>query len=272
MADFRKKPSWREENLVVETPLHTLMSPLVITAHVFYPEFATKLINSLKKLPQETKVYATTSSLEIKHKLIEYFETAGNPHDVRLTPNIGRNFGPLLNEFSKELLKEESFIHVHSKRSPHSPNFSKIWLKRNTDLLLTPRGVQRISSIIDSNINIGLVYADSTDLLRGINFRWGRSLNAGKNLLSHMTGFEGVKWSGRLSFPSGGMFWVKTVAITPLLEFPWEYEFFPEEIGQVDGALHHSLERVIGELVLARKWKHAVYLEGIDRFVLKSDV
>jgi lipopolysaccharide biosynthesis protein len=238
------------------------MSPLVITAHVFYPEFVTQLINALNQLPKETKVFVTTPSQEIKQDLESYLEAAGNHHDVRLTPNVGRNFGPLFVEFSELLLKEESFIHVHSKKTLHSPEIAQDWLKRNTDLLLSREGIQRISSLTESNPKVGLVYADASDLIWGLNFRWGRSRNIAKRFFAHLPGFERVRWSGRLSFPAGGMFWARTQAIRPLLEIDWSYEMFQEEQNQRDGELQHSQERIVGELTRSLNFQKAVNLHN----------
>jgi lipopolysaccharide biosynthesis protein len=242
------------------------MSPLVITAHVFYPEFATQLIDSLRRLPKETKVFATTPSQNIKEDLERYLDTAGNPHDVRLTPNIGRNFVPLLVEFSKQLLKEESFIHVHSKKSLHSPDIAKDWLERNTDLLLTREGLQRISALTEMNPKIGLVYADAADLLWGMNYRWGRSKRIAKRVYADLPGFERVKWSGRFPFPAGGMFWVNTKSIRSLLSINWRYTMFPLEVGQGDGTLHHATERMIGQASLSPNYHHAVFIQKTNSF------
>jgi lipopolysaccharide biosynthesis protein len=262
ISDFKKQAVWKAEDQIVETPSDKIMSPLVITAHVFYPEFATQLIDALRQLPKRTKIYATTPSQDIKHSLESYLEAAGNPYDVRVTPNIGRNFGPLLVEFSKELLKEESFIHVHSKQSLHSPDIASDWLKKHLDLLLTKEGLQLISSLKQRDPNIGLVYADASDLIWGINFRWGRSRKIAKEFFAHLPGFEGVRWSGRLSFPAGGMFWARTQALRPLLEIDWDYGMFPQEQNQRDGALQHSQERIVGELTQSLGFKIAVYLRG----------
>jgi lipopolysaccharide biosynthesis protein len=268
IADFRKKAVWYEKDLIVENPTEKLLTPLVITAHVFYPEFTTQLIEHLKQLPRETKVLVTTCSQEIKRELEDYLALAGNPHDVRLTPNVGRNFGPLLVEFSKQLLNEESFIHVHSKKSLHSPRIAKEWLKRNIDLLLTRGGIQRISSVIEANPNIGLVFVDASDLLWGINFRWGRSNKLAKKTFAHIVGIENVKWRGRLSFPAGGMFWVLTDAIRPILEIDWNYKMFPKEENQRDGTTHHVLERLIGEVVPTQSKARASLIGEISRFRL----
>jgi lipopolysaccharide biosynthesis protein len=250
LSDFKKEAAWTNEDLLSEIPSDKLISPLVITAHVFYPEFANDLIYFLKQLPIDTKVFATTPSQEIKQVLEAYLKTSGNPHDVRLTPNTGRNFGPLLVEFSKQLLIEESFIHVHSKKSLHTPEIGRDWLKRNTSLLVSRQGLQRITSLTERNPEIGIVYVDASDLFWGMNFRWGRSRRIARNIFGHLPGFEGVKWSGKLDFPAGGMFWLKTEAIRSLLQFDWNYGIFTPEKGERDGTLAHALERLFGEVAL----------------------
>jgi lipopolysaccharide biosynthesis protein len=264
--DFRKNVPWIEGDKLVEEQSEKIMSPLVITAHVFYTEFLTQLIDALGQLPQETKVLATTPSKDIKRDLELYLQASGNPHIVRLTPNTGRNFGPLFVEFSKLLSKEESFIHVHSKKSLHSPEISQDWLMRNLDLFLSKEGIQRITQISESNPAVGLVSSNASDLIRGVNFRWGRSLKAAKEIVQRSYGFENLKWRGKLSFPAGGMFWVRTDAIKPLLELDWTYENFPAESFQRDGQTQHAIERLIGEVSISRGFQHVVYDSQQNKF------
>jgi lipopolysaccharide biosynthesis protein len=266
LDDFRKKVSWREDELIAEPENNQTSELIALTAHVFYKEFARDVIEALKVASNISKVYVSTPSSEIKDLLLEYLATSPHKYDVRVTPNIGRNFGPLFVEFSKDLLKESSFIHVHSKGSLHSPRFAKTWLNRNTDLLLSENGTQRVLSLVTTYSKIGLVFVDASDLLNGTNFRWGRSRKVAKQTFADMKGVEGIKWSGRLSFPAGGMFWVRTKAIRPLLEMDWTYEMFPQEKGQMDGTLQHALERIIGQAVLTNDFDQAVYLSHIGEF------
>jgi lipopolysaccharide biosynthesis protein len=244
---------------------------VTLTAHVFYEDFADELLDALKKFPKDTRVLATTPHEHIRVYLEKSLSSIGLRYEVRLTPNIGRNFGPLLVEFSGELLKTKSFIHVHSKKSKHSPEIAREWLRRSTDLFLSHAGLLSCFDTLENHDDIGLIYANSSDLVRGINFRWGRSRYQMKKLFGSFPGFENIKWSGRLLFPAGGMFWVKTDAIRPLLEFPWTYEVFPGESGQIDGATQHGIERVIGELTRARGYKQAAHVRTGTAFLFTSD-
>jgi lipopolysaccharide biosynthesis protein len=268
LDDFRKNSIFKNREVILEQPLIEPLQALVVTAHVFYPEFAKQLIDSLKDLPGDSRVLATTHSQEIKNYLDVELQLSGNPGDVRLTPNTGRNFGPLLMEFSKELLKVNSFIHIHSKRSPHSPNFSQDWIDRNSKLLLSKGLLERVVSITKSNPGVGVIFADVSDLLWGINFRWGRSQGIAKKFFSSLAGFEEVNWTGRISFPAGGMFWVKTDAIKPLLVQEWSYSDFPEEADQGDGEIQHAIERLVGELPRSLGFDQAIFVQRDNRFYL----
>ena len=83
-----------------------------------------------------------------------------------------------------------------------------------------------------------------------------------------LAGFEEVSWSGRLSFPAGGMFWVRTDAIKPLLVHEWTYNDFPEEADQGDGEIQHAIERMIGELPLSLGFEQAIFSQRTNRFYL----
>ena len=270
LADFKKGVDWSLHEVLEESEKPDNPSGITFTAHVFYEDFASKLIEAIRDLPPNTNFLITTPFESIRQKLESKLNEYGFSYKIRLTPNIGRNFGPLLVEFSRELRNVESFIHVHSKRSSHSPQISEEWVERNINLLLRREGIQRAFDILTRYPKVGLVYADASDFLRGINFRWGRSRGVIKKHFSNIQGFELIEWSGRLTFPAGGMFWVKTNAIRPLLEVEWEYEMFPEETDQIDGTLQHGLERLIGELARSRGFVQACYLKGQDDFRINS--
>jgi lipopolysaccharide biosynthesis protein len=265
--DFIRSSTPEKFTPIEPTTPNQEVNGVVLTAHVFYEDFAEQLLDALKKFPKDTRVLATTPHESIKVKLDESLTSLRLSHDIRVSPNIGRNFGPLLVEFSELLQKTESFIHVHSKKSAHSPEIADEWLRRGTDLFLTPSGLQRSFDVLASHEEIGIIYPDASDLVRGINFRWGRSRKQLKRMFEFAPGFEKVKWSGRLFFPAGGMFWVKTNAIRPILEFSWRYDMFPEEKSQIDGATQHGIERLIGEVARARRYGQVTSLSLEQQFM-----
>jgi lipopolysaccharide biosynthesis protein len=264
--DFKKESIVKFCPIIPEDKKPASPAQLILTVHVYYEDFVSKLVSALEFYPQNTRVLVTTPSAEIKTSLEKKLTTMGFEHDVRVCPNRGRNFGPLLVEFSEQLRTSESFIHIHSKKTEHSLKISKEWLDRATSLFFDPSLLVRALTILDSSPSIGLVYADSSDLVWGINLRWGRSKRNLLKIISNYRGFENLRRRGRFSFPIGGMFMVRTKAIQPLLEIPWVYEMFPEESGQIDGTTQHSLERIFGALPHALGFEHAVYSVSENRF------
>ena len=221
-------------------------------------------------MPIASKIYLSTCDPNIK-KLVEKRVMNNLVHqEVRLVPNRGRNFAPLLVEFRKELLREDNFIHVHSKKSSHSSiSLQEQWGPRSYQLLLDLEKIQRMSEIFAVNENIGLIYASPAGLLRKINAYWG--LNA-KQFYTHskLGVFHSlVRPKEYLHYPMGGMFYVRTSAIRQLLEIPWEYKDFPSEFGQFDGTPQHAIERLIGVLNFENGFEIAEYQAGTDKFAVR---
>lgn len=236
------------------------LEPLVFTAHVFYPEFIEELLPIFQSLPQGSTVLVSTSSPTIRSALEALLHGFSFRSEVRLSENRGRNFGPLLVEFGGILRTVDSFVHVHSKKSEHGhPVLMREWRKRLVKLFLDPSNLVQVQSVLAGNSRIGLAYPETRDLFRNLSFRWGLNRTPIQRRLQNQSGFERVRWAGDLSYPAGGMFWVRTDAIRPILEIDWKYEDFPLERGQLDGTLQHGLERLIGECNTARGYEHATF-------------
>lgn len=243
---------------------------LVITAHVFYPEYVDIFCGMLSKLSREIGVLITTPSQEIKKAFESQLKDLGIVNKVFLSSNRGRNFGPLFVELSKEILRYKSFVHVHSKRSDHtSKSIASDWTDRQLSCLLTPSGVSELAALFDSKV-ADLAYADSTALIRGINFRWGINRQIGRTIAAKLGILTRLKFEGRIHFPAGGMFWATTEAVKEILNYPWNYHDFPLERNQVDGTTQHALERLIGVLVTGKQLNHAVFSQS-GHYILISD-
>jgi lipopolysaccharide biosynthesis protein len=244
---------------------------VALTAHVYYADFIPKLFKLTEDWPRGSKLFVSTTSVELKEEILDYFAKSRFTLDVRVVPNIGRNFAPLLVEFSKTLQNFEYFVHVHSKKSSHSRNgMGAEWGMRNLHLLLEPSHLNRAILLMKRWQNVGIVFADSRDLLRGLNFRWGQNRAPTKKLFEAIPGFEKIRWRGRISFPAGGMFLARSSSVREILDLPWSYDLFPPEQGQLDGTLQHGIERLFGELPLAKGLSQAIFLTRMDGFYIET--
>lgn len=247
------------------------LKPVVFTAHVFYPDFVDELIPVIRELPEESTVLITTPNVDIKRELETALARPGLFLEVRLCPNRGRNFGPLLVEFGPRLRDVSSFIHVHSKKSEHGQEIQMAeWRRRLTGLFMDRHNLRKVQTLLENNPGIGLVYPEVRDLFRNLSFRWGLNKSPTRQKISQNPVLSEVKWQGHLQFPAGGMFWVRTEAIAPILELDWKYDDFPTELGQLDGTLHHGIERLIGECARITGFSHASFIESDDSFIIHT--
>ena len=265
--DFLKLPNWNRENLIQETKdFRNFEKAPVLTAHIFSLEFLEIFVQDLEVFSKFSGLWITTPNPKIQTTLYERLRFLNAEVDVRLTPNVGRNFAPLLVEFSEKLRKTSSFIHIHSKETRHAPRVGSKWLNRNLKLFLSTEGITSLSKI-QHDPTIGLIYSDASDFLRGINYRWGRSREAVDKLILENPALSHIRTSGPIYFPAGGMFWAKTKSLNKLFDVNWKYEMFPKELQQIDGTLHHGIERLVGELALAEGYDHAIYTKKLEGFV-----
>jgi len=70
---------------------------------------------------------------------------------------------------------------------------------------------------------------------------WLRNRPVASALLPRL-GLE-VDFASYLDFPAGSMFWARVPALRRLLDLGLRYQDFPEESGQTDGTIQHTLER-----------------------------
>ena len=265
-ADYSKR------NLVAEPRQKKVdISDVAITAHIYYPEFTRELFDLTQNWPAGSSLFITTTEKQRELEIRKLFSKRDFNLKIRVVPNIGRNFGPLLVEFSGELQNYEFFLHVHSKKSNHGPaGLGANWANRSFDLLLDPVKLGRALTLMKSSPKLAITFAETRDLLRGMNFRWGQSRKVTQKLVGDLGITEELRWQGPISFPAGGMFLCRSSAFREILSFPWSYEMFPLETGQIDGTLQHGIERLFGELPLAKGLLQAVYVQQLDGFYVES--
>jgi FMN phosphatase YigB (HAD superfamily) len=234
---------------------------IALVIHVFYEDFVDTFTSIALNFKHPFTLLATTPNETIATKISQSFLKIDNCQDARIivTPNRGRNFGPLLVEFGNSLLNEfDLFLHLHSKKSFYNGQAQIEW----SDYLLNSLAgdsetITRIISAFDSEEKLGLVYPTTFKHMHPWvhswlqNFQIAKELREKLNLLPIPTDFH--------IYPVGGMFWARTNALQDLLSHDWVYEDFPEESGQKDGTLQHALERLLDDCVES-KGMHSCYI------------
>jgi rhamnosyltransferase len=246
-------------------------SKIAFTAHVYYEDFAGEFLSFVRETNQEYKYFITTPKIEIFRILERDLSTINVEFDLRLTPNRGRNFGPLLVEFGNDLLDFEFMVHVHSKQSPHAKIKTRsAWSPRLLGEFLNPKVLEKFENIFYQEAGLGVIQVDCSDLVRSPNLYWGTNFRHVKRAFGDFEWFENIPKKGRLIFPIGGMFMARTSAISNILDTRLGYEDFQEERGQLDGTLQHGLERLVGELALSNGFTIGTSIQHGQSLILIS--
>ena len=223
---------------------------VAITLHIFYEDYVDRFYQKLSKLDFNFDLFVSVPSIQIEKKAIKKFSSLKCRNlVVKVVPNRGRNFAPLLVEFSKSLINYEVFAHLHSKKSLFTGKEQFEWSDYLLESLISPYWAKDHLSRLSqpSDQTPGLIFPMKPPGLPYWANHWLKNSRGGR-FLNNNLGLN-LKVSGPITYPIGGMFWARTDSLIQLLSFPWNYDHFEEESGQIDGTLAHAVERYISALV-----------------------
>lgn len=239
---------------------------IAVCLHIFYDDFIDRFAQALDAFPTQVDILLTLAKEEFTEKAREIL--GGHPKvngiEIRIVPNRGRNFGPMLVEYSELLKNYDLFCHLHSKKSLFSGKEQTQWADYLTEYLL--RDANIVSGVLNAfaeDKSLGLYYPTTfwmmpiwvNHVTMNVPFirEWERRLG-----LSHVPEF--------LSYPVGGMFWARPEALEGVVGESWEYDDFPAEPLPNDGSMLHALERVLGSLVEEKGYKQFFYYPTTGQF------
>ena len=205
--------------------------------HIFYPDLCPRILSYLGNLPPNSDVYISTNTegkkISIEQQFVSY--TNGKVH-VRVFPNKGRDIGPFLSGFKDVFKNYEYFVHIHSKKSPHSISLDE-WGEYCYKNLLGSKAI--VNSILEllSYEKIGIVSAAHYKKVQDC-INWGYDFTNCRNIVRKLG--ADISSDTLLDFPSSSMFWGKTAALDALLNLNLSFE---EENGKIDGTVAHAVER-----------------------------
>ena len=220
---------------------------VVIHAHIYNDNYLKKLTKGIKNFP-EAMFLISVPNLDIKQRVLEIFQTNHKQRvKVEIVPNRGRNFGPMLNVFSEEILSHEILVHIHSKAS-NGMLFRFFWsniLWR--DLYLSKKRVRENFQYF-SDPKLGVLATFTLGWTPPV-FSWGGSFEKAQKLFPEITYLYDD--AATFLYPIGGMFWARVSSIQPLFEKIESYKHFPEEANnlkeiQSGQTTEHVVERLIG--------------------------
>jgi rhamnosyltransferase len=209
-----------------------------VVAHVFYPDLWPEIVAVWSTLPAESSLIVTVPSekAEAVHAAIQGMPLV----ELYEYENRGRDLAPFISLLNAGLLdRYDAILKIHTKKSPH---LIKGELRRKLLFSALAGNIGNVRRIIThfDDPRVGMV--GFAPLFRTSRSFWmGNRSNVERLCRRMQPNGEPV-----LGFFEGSMFWVRPIALTPIRSAALQTAEFDVEAGQLDGTLHHGLERVIG--------------------------
>lgn len=247
-------------------PLQAYFLKIAVCLHIYYSDYIERFAKALEHFPTKVDVLITLADARHEQKARQVF--GSHPRvkqvEIRCVPNRGRNFGPLLVEYSTKLQEYDLFCHLHSKKSLYSGREQTQWADYLSEYLLRdPSVVTRILGAFVEHKDLGLYYPTTFWMMPS----WVNHVTMNKGFLKQWQERLGLAESHDfLSYPAGGMFWARPQALKGLLDREYLYDDFPQEPLPNDGSMLHALERVIGTLAEHNGYRQFFYYPATGQF------
>lgn len=208
---------------------------IAITAHVFYLDLAQEIIALRSIFPEIVPIYFTVPF----DRAEELSSMVASVPGIVVFPceNRGRDIAPFLSLLQSGALDGfDAVLKLHSKRSPHLID-GNLRRKLLFAMLCGERSATyRMLKAFELS-DTGLV--GWPDCYRSDPVFWMANQSQVREVAEKMDASNFVK----LGFFEGSMFWFRPKALNALRELDLTSEAFEPEAGQLDGTLHHAIER-----------------------------
>ena len=216
--------------------------------HVFYPDQLTEILERLNLNASAPDLFISVVTLEAAAAVREAVSVyRGRLVDLKITPNIGRDIGPLLTQFGRALCAGYEIVgHLHTKRSAHVADRSVVEAWNNfllENLIGGERGhamLDAILSTIELDPGIGIVFPDDPHVIG-----WTKNRKYAEDLVARM---KLGQLPEQFNFPVGSMFWIRSPVLAKLVELELEWDDYAPEPLPFDGTIQHACERLFGVL------------------------
>lgn len=230
-------------------PLNTAPAPglrVALHVHAYYPELLPDILLRLQANQSPIDLFITVNSDaksdEVKRILLSLGMESAR---VEKHPNAGRDVYPFLSLCGAIIDQYDVIGHLHTKKSPHLDEESKIALRWRELLLGTllgsehePRMLDRIVAYMDTHPEVQIVFPDDPHVMG-----WGANEAIARQLVSDE---EFSELPRHFDFPAGTMFWSRAGYLHRFLAMNLPERFTPVEPLPVDGTVLHAWERMLG--------------------------
>lgn len=232
---------------------------IAIHLHVFYSDLAKELSAHLTHMPFPYDLFISVPDEQTKAVCQTLFHNLPfcNRVEIQTAPNRGRDVAPLFCLFGEQLRKYDYIAHLHTKKSLYNKGATIGWREYLFEKLLGSQDqIRQIFTLLRGDDPCGIVYPQNYVLLP----YWANTWLANKATALAWCSRLGISEipRGYFDYPASSMFWARSSALAPFFEAGITYEDFPEEQGQTDGTLAHTIERLFVLCVLRQGMRPAI--------------
>lgn len=212
---------------------------IAVLVHLYYPDLWDEVVHYLGQIPEPFGLFVslcTDTGAGFERGVRERFPNA----DVRTFTNRGRDMAPFV-EFLRDgcFDRYEYVCKIHTKKSLHRTDGDRWRGTLFQQLLGAPPIVREILDAFEQDPRIGLL--GPANQLEIDEESWGSN----RDRMIDLAGRMGVvPEQVTLEFFRGSMFWFRPRALAGLRALGLRHAEFEDEGGQLDGGLHHVLERL----------------------------
>lgn len=206
-----------------------------MVAHVFYPELIPEVLACLGHLPAGSHCHLTAPpdvAAQLPRAIL-----ARSDVTLHAAENRGRDIAPFLALLRSGSLNDyDAVLKVHTKRSPHLPHGEILRKALFASLAGRASTVSRV---------LGQMRDPAVGMVgwRRVFMTAKRHWHTNRERVEDLARRLDPPAEPRLAFFGGSMFWFRPAAFGSVARTIIRQEDFEPEAGQIDGTLHHALER-----------------------------
>ncbi len=228
---------------------------VAVHGHFHYPELLADFIRRLRLNKASYDLFLTTTSEDRAQTIKQTLTSLGVERAaVTVSPNRGRDIGPLLTGFSQQDLAPYDVIgHFHGKRSAYmEASVGEVWRNFQWEHLLG--GAHCMMDVVleafAADRALGLVFPEDPHVND-----WNEDRAIADDLAARM-GIP-LPLPNHFDFPNGTMFWARPQALKPLMDLDIAWSHYPKEPVPMDGTLLHALERMVSFSAIHAGYRYA---------------
>ena len=258
--------SWQSPLITPASPAtHGPSTPkTALHIHVHYPDLLAELLKALNLNTLRPDLFLSCNNQEASAGLKDQVVALGfQLKELVITPNRGRDIGPLLTELGQTLDRDYAFHgHLHTKKSAQiNRQQGDDWRQFLIANLLGTPGVpmtDRIITALQTDPNLGLVFPDDPTCVG-----WMGNRSDAQALASQL-GITSLPHA--FDFPVGTMFWARKGALTPLYDLKLSWNDYPREPLNYDGTVLHAIERLLPFVAESQGFRYGLtHIPGVSR-------